>query len=54
MNDIKKVWDDCVRILKVTRKPTPLEFRRVVKVTGLSMVLTGLIGFIIHVIFSVL
>tara|TARA_Y100000310_G_C20551714_1_gene748426 strand:- start:863 stop:1051 length:189 start_codon:yes stop_codon:yes gene_type:complete len=38
---------ECKRVLKVTRKPTKDEFKTIVKVTALGMVVMGLIGFVI-------
>jgi protein transport protein SEC61 subunit gamma-like protein len=39
------------RILTISRKPTPEEFKRVMKITGLGMLLVGIIGFIIQLIY---
>ena len=43
----KSFLGECVRVLKVTRKPNKLEFKTIVKVSGLGMILIGLIGFVI-------
>ena len=42
--------NECVRVLKVTRKPDKVEFKTIVKVSGLGMILIGLIGFVITMI----
>ncbi len=42
----------CVRILHISRKPTNEEFEQVAKVTGLGMVVFGVIGLIISVVFG--
>ena len=39
--------NECLRVLKVTRKPDKIEFRTIVKVSGLGMILIGFIGFLI-------
>ena len=39
---------ECKRVLMVTKKPTPIEFKTIVKVSGLGIALIGLIGFIIQ------
>jgi protein transport protein SEC61 subunit gamma-like protein len=39
---------ECRRVLKVTKKPTGEEFKTIVKVSGLGILLIGLIGFVIH------
>ncbi len=47
---VKEFIKECKRVLKVTRKPTKEEFKTIVKVSGLGMVLIGSIGFLLHVI----
>ncbi len=36
------------RVLKVTKKPGTEEFKTIVKVSGLGIIVIGLIGFVIH------
>ena len=43
---LKSFSNECVRVLKVTRKPDSLEFKTIVKVSGLGMIVIGLIGFL--------
>ena len=38
---------ECRRVLKVTKKPSRFEFKTIVKVTALGMVIIGLLGFLI-------
>ena len=38
---------ECVRVLHITKKPTKDEFKTMVKVSGLGMIIIGLIGFIV-------
>ena len=38
---------ECWRVLKVTKKPNNDEFKTIVKVSGLGMLIVGLIGFMI-------
>ena len=40
-------FNESVRVLKVTRKPSKLEFQTIVKASGLGMIIIGLLGFII-------
>jgi len=47
---IKEFGKECIRVLKVTKKPTNEEFKTIVKVSGLGILLIGLVGFIIQVI----
>jgi len=46
----KAFVQECKRVLKITRKPTLLEFKTIVKVTALGMALIGFIGFAITMI----
>lgn len=40
-------FNESVRVLKVTRKPSKFEFQTIVKAAGLGMIVIGLVGFII-------
>lgn len=41
---------ECIRVLKVTKKPDAIEFKTIVKVSGLGILIIGLIGFIVQMI----
>lgn len=47
---IKRFFIESKRVLRVTRKPDLIEFKTIVKVSGLGMAIVGLIGFIIQII----
>ncbi len=47
---LKRFIVECKRVLRVTRKPDSIEFKTIVKVSGLGMAIVGLIGFIIQII----
>jgi protein transport protein SEC61 subunit gamma-like protein len=47
---IKEFVIECRRVLRVTKKPGKDEFKQIVKVSGLGIVLIGLIGFLIQMI----
>ena len=47
---IKRFAIECKRVLKVTKKPNKEEFKVIVKVSGLGMIIVGLVGFIIQMI----
>ncbi len=49
MEKLKTFFYECVRILKVTKKPDKFEFKTIVKVSGIGILIIGLIGFLIHV-----
>ena len=44
----------CVRVLKITKKPDRDEYRMLVKVSGLGITVIGMIGFTLHVINTVI
>ena len=50
MNKLKQFSRECVRVLKVTKKPTSLEFKTIVKVTGIGILVIGFLGFMIQLI----
>ena len=41
---------ECKRVLTVTKKPTKAELMIIVKVSGVGIMLIGLIGFFLHVV----
>ncbi len=41
---------ECRRVLKITKKPGNEEFKTIVKVSGLGMLIVGFIGFLITMI----
>jgi len=42
--------NECIRVLKITKKPDRLEFTTIVKVSGLGILIIGLVGFLIQMI----
>ena len=48
MTKLKTFYVECLRVLRVTKKPNKFEFKTIVKVSGLGMAVIGLVGFIIH------
>ncbi|MAH01831.1 MAG: protein translocase SEC61 complex subunit gamma [Candidatus Woesearchaeota archaeon] len=50
----KSFINESIRVLKVTRKPDKIEFKTIVKVSGLGMIIIGLVGFIITMLKQVL
>ena len=44
---LKRFYIECTRVLKVTKKPDSVEFKTIVKVSGLGIIVIGIIGFII-------
>ena len=46
----KNYLNECSRVLKVTKKPTMFEFKTIVKVSALGLLLIGFIGFAVFLI----
>jgi protein transport protein SEC61 subunit gamma-like protein len=44
---LRKFFYECKRVLRVARKPDKEEYLDIAKVTGLGILLIGLIGFVI-------
>jgi len=47
---LKTYLIECKRVLKVTKKPDKLEFKTIVKVSGIGILVIGLIGFLINMV----
>ena len=47
---IKSFIRESIRVLKVTKKPDAIEFKTIVKVSGLGILIIGLIGFVVQMI----
>ncbi|MEK6967261.1 MAG: protein translocase SEC61 complex subunit gamma [Nanoarchaeota archaeon] len=47
--ELKRFLSECLRVLKITRKPTGEEFKTIVKVSGLGIALIGMLGFVLQV-----
>lgn len=43
---LREAW----RVLRVTKKPDMAEFKTIVKISGVGILIIGLIGFVIHLI----
>ncbi len=41
---------ECFRVLKITKRPDAAEFKIIVKVSGLGILIIGLMGFIVQMI----
>ncbi len=45
---------ECKRVFTITKKPSKEEFKIIVKASGIGMLVIGLLGFIIQVVFQLL
>ncbi len=50
LDRLRHFFDECVRVIKVTKKPTAMEFKTIVKVSALGIALIGLLGFLTQMI----
>ncbi len=55
--NINSIWlkfkgfiNECVRVLRVTKKPDKVEFLTIVKASGLGILIIGLAGFLIQMV----
>lgn len=54
LSKIKAKLQEYSRVLKITRKPSALEFKAIVKVSAIGIALIGIIGFIIQIVYQML
>ena len=47
---IKSFLMEALRVLKVTKKPDAIEFKTIIKVSGLGIMIIGLVGFVIQMV----
>ncbi len=50
--DIGDLIKRCIRILFISTKPTNSEYSKVARVTALGMVVLGVVGFVISILFG--
>tara|TARA_Y100000294_G_scaffold166746_1_gene175341 strand:- start:487 stop:675 length:189 start_codon:yes stop_codon:yes gene_type:complete len=50
LKKFKRFLVECKRVLIVTKKPSGQEFSTIMKVSGLGMILIGLIGFLVMIV----
>jgi protein transport protein SEC61 subunit gamma-like protein len=43
----KKFYNECIRVLKVTKKPNKNEYMTVAKVAAVGLLIIGLLGFLL-------
>jgi len=47
LSKLKHFSRECWRVLRVTKKPTPEEFKAIVKISSLGLLIIGTLGFLI-------
>lgn len=45
---LKDFWTECIRVIRVTKKPDKGEYKTIVKISGIGMAVIGFIGFLVH------
>jgi len=50
LNKLKRFMIECIRVLRITRKPDMIEYKTIAKASGLGIIIIGLIGFILTMI----
>jgi protein transport protein SEC61 subunit gamma and related proteins len=45
----KDFWNECKRVMRITKRPNKEEYLTIVKVSGLGILIIGFIGFIFHI-----
>jgi protein transport protein SEC61 subunit gamma-like protein len=51
---MRRFITQCIRVLKITKRPDKDEYRMLVKVSGLGIAVIGFIGFLLHVLWVLL
>ncbi len=46
----KDFLSECLRVLRVTKKPAKEEFKIIVKVSGIGILIIGFVGFVIFIV----
>ncbi|MAG91892.1 protein translocase SEC61 complex subunit gamma [Candidatus Woesearchaeota archaeon] len=47
---LKAFMNESFRVLKITKKPDAVEFKTIVKVSGLGILIIGFLGFVIQMV----
>ena len=45
---VKEFFVECKRVLRITKKPDRMEFKTIVKISGIGIAIIGFIGFLVH------
>ncbi len=54
MGSLKEFFEECKRVLRITKKPDSYEFKTIAKVSGLGILAIGLIGFLVSLIGTII
>lgn len=45
---VREFFVECMRVLRVTKRPDRQEFKTIVKISGIGIVVIGFLGFLVH------
>ena len=51
---LKTFFYECIRVFKITKKPSGTEFKTIVKVSALGIAIIGFLGFLIQTAYQLL
>lgn len=51
---VKKFIKETLRVLRITKRPDMLEYKTLLKVTGIGIGIVGIVGFVIFLIVQIL
>jgi protein transport protein SEC61 subunit gamma and related proteins len=54
MGDLRTFLAECKRVLLITRKPSKQEYKDLVKITGLGLLIIGFVGFLVQFLYLVI
>jgi protein transport protein SEC61 subunit gamma and related proteins len=52
VSKVKTFFREMIRVFKVTKKPSMEEFKVIVKVSGIGILIIGIIGFFIQIVWQ--
>ena len=47
---VKSFIGECIRVLRITKKPDAIEYKTIVKVSGLGILIIGMLGFVVQMV----
>mgnify|MGYP001166716167 CR=1 FL=1 len=53
LEKLKTFSKECFRVFRITKKPSKDEFKIIVKVSGIGILIIGLLGFVIKIVWEV-
>ncbi|MDO8556649.1 MAG: protein translocase SEC61 complex subunit gamma [Nanoarchaeota archaeon] len=51
---MKRFINECIRVFKITKKPSKEEFTTILKASALGVAIVGILGFLIQILWTVL